>query len=336
MTAEGDARTPRISARVVQIGLGCLWLLDGVLQLQPKMFGPDFANNVILPSAQGQPGLLSDSVTHMAHLISVQPAVVNTVFASVQILIGLGLLLRETVRPALVISIAWAVGVWAFGEGFGMLFTGSASPLTGAPGAALLYAAVGLLVWPGARTSPSEDRGAPAVAEGPLGAVGGKAIWATLWVGMGILWLLPANRAQGSVAGAIQGAASGEPGWLSHLDMAASNLFAGQGGSAAVVAATVSMVIGLGPLVTKRSWPFLLAGIAVALDYWVFGQAFGQMLTGGGTDPSTGPLVILLAVALFPNAAPLGTPAAARARDVLPLPVERAWAPSSGAPAPVH
>jgi hypothetical protein len=339
MTTKGDARTPRISAQVVQIGLGCLWLLDGLLQLQPKMFGPDFANNVILPSAQGQPGLFSDSVTHMAHLISGQPAVVNAVFASVQILIGIGLLLRETVKPALAISIAWALGVWAFGEGFGMLFTGSASPLTGAPGAALLYAAVGLLVWPAARTSSPEDRRAPAVDEGPLGAAGGKAIWAALWVGMGILWLLPANRTHGSVAGAIQGAASGEPGWLSHLDMAASNLFAGRGSSTAVVAATASMIIGLGPLVTKRSWLFFMAGIAVALDYWVFGQAFGQILTGNGTDPSTGPLVILLAVALFPNAAPPGTPAAtpaARAREVPPPSLERVWAPSSGIPAPVH
>jgi len=304
------------------------------------MFGPDFANNVILPSAQGQPGLLSDSVTHMAHLISVQPAVVNAVFASVQILIGIGLLLRETVKPALAISIAWALGVWAFGEGFGMLLTGSASPLSGAPGAALLYAAVGLLVWPAARRTASEDRRAPAVAEGALGAAGGKAIWAALWVGMGILWLLPANRTQVSIAGAIQRAASGEPGWLSHLDMAASNLFAGRGGSAAIVAAMVSMVIGIGPLLTKRSWPFLMAGIAVALDYWAFGQAFGQMLTGNGTDPSTGPLVILLAAALFPNAAPpIGRAAASAARaDETPQLGHVEWASValSGTRVPVH
>jgi hypothetical protein len=339
MTTNGDARTPRLSARVVQIGLGCLWLLDGLLQLQPKLFGPDFANNVILPSAQGQPGLLSGSVTHMAHLISVQPAVVNAVFASVQILVGIGLLLRDTVKPALALSIGWALGVWAFGEGFGMLFTGSASPLTGAPGAALLYAAVSLLVWPAARTRAPPDRRAPAAADGPLGAAGGRAVWAALWVGMGWLWLLPANRTPGSVAGAIQGAASGEPGWLSHLEMAASNLFAGRGSSTAVVTAAASMVIGLGPLVTKRSWPYLVAGMALALDYWVFGQAFGQMFTGGGTDPSTGPLVILLAVALFPNAAPPGTLAAARTartQEVLPLPVEWAPTPASGTRVPVH
>jgi hypothetical protein len=340
VTTVGDTRTPRISARIVQIGLGGLWLLDGLLQLQPKMFGTAFANNIILPSAQGQPGLLSGAVTHMAHLISVQPVVVNAVFASVQILIGVGLLLRETVKPALAISIAWALGVWAFGEGFGMILTGSASPLTGAPGAALLYAAVSLLVWPSARTSAPEDTRAPAAADGRWGAGGGQSVWAALWVGMGVLWLLPANRTPGSVADAIQGAASGEPGWFSHLEMAASNLFAGWGSSTAIIAAVVSIVIGLGPLLTKYSWPFLVAGMALALDYWVFGQAFGQMLTGAGTDPSTGPLIILLALALFPNATRptlgLANPAARAQRPPPSLPVQPAWAPPADTRIPVH
>jgi hypothetical protein len=62
----------------------------------------------------------------------------------------------------------------------------------------------------------------------------------------------------------------------------------------------MSFVIGLGPLLTKRSAVFLVAGIALSLDYWIFGQAFGQMLTGMGTDPNTGPLVILLALTIFP------------------------------------
>ena len=47
----------RVCARTIQIGLGIIWLIDGLLQLQPKMFGTDFANSVILPTAQGQPGV---------------------------------------------------------------------------------------------------------------------------------------------------------------------------------------------------------------------------------------------------------------------------------------
>ena len=295
----GRAPAPgRVSARAIQIGLGVIWLLDGLLQLQPQMFGKNFADHVILPSAQGQPGIVAGAITHVAHLIAVQPAVIDTIFALVQILIGVGLLLRETVRPALVLSFGWALGVWAFGEGFGMLLTGMASPLTGAPGAALLYAAIGLLVWP--RDAGPAVSG-PAAAEGPLGERGGQAVWAVVWSGMGILWLLPANRAGGSISGAISGAVSGEPGWLAHVQLSVAHAFGGGGGAVAVVCGVLSFVIGLGPLVSRHTTVFLVAGAALALDYWMFGEAFGQIFTGLATDPNTGPLLVLLALALYPN-----------------------------------
>jgi len=300
-----------VSARSIQIGLGIIWLLDGLLQLQPKMFGQGFAHGVILPSAQMQPAIVSSAITHLAHLISVQPALMDVVFAAVQILIGVGLLVRETVKPALVVSFAWALGVWALGEGFGMLFSGMASPLTGAPGAALLYVAIGVLVWPRKRgrgeSGPAEV--GPAAAEGPLGARGGQAVWAVVWCGLGILWLLPANRAAGSVSGAITNAVSGEPGWLAHVPLSVAHVLGNAGGSVAVACAVLSFVIGLGPLVTRRPTVFLVAGAALALDYWVFGEAFGGVFTGLATDPNTGPLLVLLALAVYPN----GAAAASRA-----------------------
>ena len=317
MTPRRDAGPGRVSARTVQIGLGILWLLDGLLQLQPKMFGPDFANQVILPTAEGQPGSVSSTITHMAHLIAVQPALVNAIFASVQILIGIGLLIRQTVRPALALSFAWALGVWALGEGFGMLFTGMASPLTGAPGAALLYTVIGLLVWPRAtRPASAPVVAGPATAEGLLGARGGKAVWAVLWSGMGILWLLPANRAPGSITGAISGAVASEPGWLAHVQLSVAHSIGGGGGSVAVACAVASFVIGLGPLLGRHTTVFLVAGAALALDYWVFGEAFGQPFSGIATDPNSGPLLVLLALALYPNRAvadPVDGPTTTRA-----------------------
>ena len=45
-------------ARRSQIGLGLLWLIDGILQFQPYMFGKAFVTGVLLPSAAGQPGEL--------------------------------------------------------------------------------------------------------------------------------------------------------------------------------------------------------------------------------------------------------------------------------------
>ena len=307
-TAKGAGR---VSARAIQIGLGLVWLVDGLLQLQPQMFGTHFANHVILPTAQGQPGIVSGVITHLAHLIAIQPVLANAVFAAIQILIGIGLLVRETVRPALVLSFVWALGVWSLGEGFGMLFTGMASPLTGAPGAALLYGAIGLLVWPRAAGPAASG---PAAAEGPLGERGGQALWAVVWCGMGILWLLPANRAGGSISGAISGAVSGEPGWLAHVQLSVAHALGSGGESVAVVCAVLSFVIGLGPLLSRHPTVFLVAGAALALDYWVFGEAFGQVFTGLATDPNTGPLLVLLALALYPNRVPAAAPAAVPSR----------------------
>ena len=54
---------------------------------------------------------------------------------------------------------------------------------------------------------------------------------------------------------------------------------------------------------SRHTTAFLVAGAALALDYWVFGEAFGGMFTGLATDPNTGPLLVLLALAVYPNRA---------------------------------
>ena len=64
-------------------------------------------------------------------------------------------------RLALAASIAWSIGVWWFGEGFGGVLSGAASPLNGAPGAVILYALLAVLLWPADREAgrPSPRRG---------------------------------------------------------------------------------------------------------------------------------------------------------------------------------
>jgi hypothetical protein len=297
MTAPAMGRSVRATARSVQIALGVVWLADGLLQLQPKMLGVGFANDVILPSAQGQPGIVSGAIAHTAHLISTQPMATDLVFAGIQLLIGAGLLFRETVKPALALSFVWALGIWSLGEGFGGLLNGTAMPLTGAPGAALLYVAIGLIVWP--RKRPSLLDG-PAAAEGLLGEAGALIIWALVWCGLGILWLLPASSDSGALSSALSGVAASQPGWLAHIQLAVAHSLRSGGASVAVVAGLLSFVIGVGPLLTRRSTIFLIAGAAMALDFWVLGQGFGQITSGMATDPNTGPLLILLAFALAP------------------------------------
>ena len=340
-------RALRVGARTVQIGLGTIWLFDGLLQLQPKMFGPAFADQVIRPAAGGQPGVVAWPVEEMARLVSVHPAASNVVFAAVQLLIGIGLLRRETVRPALAVSFAWSAGVWCFGEGLGMLFTGTASPLSGAPGAVLLYALVGVAVWPRRRPAGGPDRHVSAAAAGLLGDRGARALWAALWTGMAALWLLPANHAPDAVSSALAGAAGSSPVWLAHLQSWLAGVLRGDGVGVSIVLGALSIAIGTGPLVVRRPTPFLVAGVALSLDFWLLGQSLGGIVTGIATDPNAGPLFVLFALALFPSGPDTAPAERARRGTVHPWPSTAvpspaltspsrtsAWGPGPGATAP--
>ena len=129
--------------RVLQIILGMFWLLDAGLQFQPYMFGSGFTTTYLLNNAHNQPDIVRWIITNVGNFVGPHVAVWNTFFALIQVAIGLGLLFRRTVRPALAVSFFWAFGVWFFGEGLGQLLTGSASALTGAPGSVFLYGLIG-------------------------------------------------------------------------------------------------------------------------------------------------------------------------------------------------
>ena len=110
---------------------------------------------MLAATAAGNPGPVAGPVTWSAHLIGTHPGAATAAFGTVQLLLALGIAWRPTVRVALAASIAWALAVWWLGEGLGGVLTGSASPVTGAPGAALLYALAAVLLCAGpARGSP--------------------------------------------------------------------------------------------------------------------------------------------------------------------------------------
>lgn len=109
-------------------------------------------------------------------------------------------------------SIAWALGVWWLGEGLGSVLTGSASPVSGAPGAVILYALLAVLLRPAAT-----DRAAPFVAGRAIGAPAARGLWLILWGSLAYLALQPAARAPRAISSMIADAASGQPGWLAGL-----------------------------------------------------------------------------------------------------------------------
>ena len=287
------------NARRAQTVLGLFWLLDGGLQFQSFMYSRAFLQS-LAGAAQGQPGWLHDSILWGVRLANGQLDVFNTVFALVQVLIGVGLLYRPLVKLTLAGSFVWALVVWWFGEAFGMLFMNMAQPLTGAPGGVLMYALVGLLVWPNGR------RG------GLLGITGAKILWATLWLVMAWLWLLASSSRANATRDMLTSVPSGI-GALNSLQHSLASASAGHGLVIALVLAAVSAVIAVGVAADWRVRELLVVAIVLNIVYWVIPQGLGGIFAGGATDPNAGPLFVLLACAMF-TVLPSG------ARAVLPSP----------------
>jgi hypothetical protein len=268
------------------------------------MFAKGFSQ-MLAGAAAGNPRVVAGPITWDATLVGHHAVLLNTVFATIQLLLGIGIAWRRTVRLALAASVAWALGVWWFGEGLGMVLTSSASPLNGAPGAVIIYALLAVLLWPADRDQPS-----PFTAARAVGAPVARALWLVLWLSLAYFALLPANRAPQALNGMIAGMESGEPGWLAALDRGAASLVAHQGLAASIVLATALVIIAVGVyLPPPAARAALIAAIVVAAVIWVVGEAFGTILAGGATDPNSGPLLILLALTYWPLRAAVTAPA---------------------------
>src|SRR5579864_4051284 len=148
-----------LSRKALQRILGVLWLIDGLLQLQPQMFTANMINQIMHPMLQGQPGPIEPSLQFIVNQTTIHLFEVNLLIAIVQILLGLGFLLLSDrwIRELIFASFVWALVVWYGGEGMSMLLTGTASILSGAPGAVLLYPLLGLAVWPRKQSSANSN-----------------------------------------------------------------------------------------------------------------------------------------------------------------------------------
>ena len=287
--------------RRLQLALAAIWLLDGVLQCQPVMFTRAFPPT-LAAAAQGNPALIAGPITWSAHLIGQHVVAMNAVFAAVQLLLGLGIAWRPTMKLALGASIAWAAAVWWLGEGLGSVLTGSASPVSGAPGAVILYALLAILLWPVAR-----ERAAPFVAGRAIGAPAARGLWLIVWGSLAGLALQPAARAPHAISGMISDMAHGQPGWLAWTGNHAASALSQQGLAASVVLAVALAVVAAGGCLPARA--AIVLAIVIAAAIWI-AEGLGGILTGSATDPNTGPLLALFALAYWPS-----RPALARSRE---------------------
>jgi hypothetical protein len=291
-----DTWTAPDARRKLQLALAGIWLLDAILQFQAFMFSKGFAQ-MLAGTGPGNPGVIAGPISWSSRIIADHGVVTNALFATIQLLIALGIAFRPTIRLALGVSIAWSLGVWWLGEGLGGVLNGAGSPVNGAPGAVILYALLAVLLWP-----PRRERPASFVAGAATGPTVARALWLVLWGSLAYQALTPATTARGALSGMISGMASGEPRWLASADNHLAAFLATRGGATAVILAVALAVVAAGVFLPPPAMrAALVLAIVVAAVIWL-AEGLGGMLTGGGTDPNSGPLLALLALAYWPRA----------------------------------
>ena len=268
-----------------RVGLGILWALDGVLQLQPMFIG-HFIGGVLLPLTQGQPGAVLALLRVGETLWSFNPVGWNAGAAVLQMLIAAALLTGgegSLGRLGLGLSVIWGLVVWVFGEGLGGVFAGG-SLVGGAPGSALLYAVASL--WMLQPTASWSRERTFRWLSGLMGAVFVLGLCLQLWPPAGYWGAGPLGTYLAGMA------AMPQPLWLSRL-------IAGWAQSATVhpmawnvAVSAVLAILSAGWILRPAARWLWWGSLAVVVLLWVFGEDFG-VLGGMGTDPNTGPVLLL-------------------------------------------
>ena len=281
--------------------LGILWLIDGLLQLQPQMFTMNMVNGVMVPTVQNQPAPIAASLQWIIAVTTHNLVLVNLFIAAVQIVIGILLISGLWVRGTILVSIVWALIVWYGGEGMSMLLTGQASILTGAPGAVLLYPLLGLLVYP-RKEDPQQ---------GLLPRAAFRWFFAGFWFFSALLQLQPYWWQQGQVSQALGGMV-GQGGLNGILVDPLLQLVANVTAHSEVLFNILLIVIclALGFVLVfvkeKQLRPVLIASIIVSVVIWWAAEGFGMIFTGMATDFNSGLLLVVMALACWPKASQQG------------------------------
>jgi cytochrome oxidase Cu insertion factor (SCO1/SenC/PrrC family) len=319
--------------RLIRIGFGVLWLVDGVLQMQPAM-PLGLPANVTEPAAAGAPGWVRDVVDWAAKGWSYHP--VNAAAAAVWIQIGIGIWLLTAARGRWsqlggLASVGWGLLVWIFGEAFGGIFSPGLSWLFGAPGAALLYAVAGALIALPGRAWLGDQLGRRLLGGAGVFLAGMAVLQA--WPGRGF-WSGTVGRQPGSLTSMVRDMSqSAQPGFLAGWVRGFGSFAAGHGFvvNLVVVAALAVTGAGLAAGALVPGWrPVLRPAVGLLLvlsaAVWVLVQDLG-VFGGLGTDPNSMiPFALLvlggyLAVAPAPAVATAPAPVGAGTAGAGPVPV---------------
>lgn len=307
--------------RLIRLGFGLLWVLDGILQAQPAM-AAGMPSQVVEPAAAGSPGWLQHLVAWSSAGWSGHPVLAATAAVWVQLGIGIAMIAAAGglwSRATGLASVGWGLSVWVFGEALGGMLAPGLSWLTGAPGAVAFYCVAGVLL-----ALPAGAWRGPRLGRVVLAAAG------TFFLGMALLQAWPGR-------GFWQGRIGGQPGALAAVTAsmaqvrqpsltagwvsAFTSLDEAHGFAVNLFTVTALAVTGLAMVTAWRRvlLPAVTVTVALCLATWVLVQDFG-FFGGTGTDPNSMiPVALLvaggyLALTRFPAARTAAAPAAPAAQ----------------------
>ncbi len=282
--------------RLLRIGFGIVWIFDGFLQAQPAM-AAGMPSQVIEPTAASSPHWVQHVVNWAGTSWSYHPIQAGAAAVWIQLGIGAWLIAAPAGRPlrlAGIVSAGWGLVVWVFGESFGSIFAPGLSFLFGAPGAALIYCAAGLLIALPDRSWQTPRLGRQVLAGLGLFFVGMAVLQA--WPGRGF-WQGTAHGQPGSLASMVGSmAGTPQPRFLADWLTAFQSFDAAHGFAVNLLVVVALAGIG-GALLTglpQLIRPALALAGLLCLATWVLVQDLG-FLGGVGTDPNSMIPLLLLA-----------------------------------------
>jgi cytochrome oxidase Cu insertion factor (SCO1/SenC/PrrC family) len=317
--------------RLLRIGFGVLWIIDGLLQAQPGM-AVGLPSQVIQPTAVSSPTWVQHLVNWAGTSWSYHP--IQAAAGAVWIQLGIGIWLVLARRGAMsrlagLSAAGWGLVVWVFGESFGGIFAPGLSWLTGAPGAAACYVIAGLLVALPERHWQSQRTGRLMLNCFGVFLVAMALLQA--WPGRGF-WQGNSHGQPGALTAMIQSmAAQSQPTGIADLLSGFASVVRSHGFAVNLLAVVVLAALGVGlgsarPALARVA----LIGLAVfGLADWVLVQDLG-VLGGLGTDPNSMIPMFLLAAAGFQA---LTAPVVSAAAAMSPAAVTAAEPPAAEPPA---
>ncbi len=282
-----------LARRFLRITFGCLWILDGLLQIQSSM-PLGLPAGVVQPSASGSPAWVQHLVNIGASIWSDHP--IQAAAAAVWIQLGLGVWLLVAPRGRWsrlggAASVGWGLVVWAFGESFGGIFAPGLTLLFGAPGAVILYVVAGIVL-----ALPERAFASPRLGRVVLGAGG------AFLIGMAILQAWPGRgywQGHGGTLSAMvqEMAKTPQPALLSSWLTSFATFDSAHGWAVNLVLVVILTTIGVLFLTGRRRFVLvgLVAFVVLSLADWVLIEDLG-FFGSLGTDPNSMPPMASLLV----------------------------------------